>query len=212
MKLEVTTFITGKWRQNCYLVSDPKGAAIIIDPGGQAEEIAALVDEKGLKPHAIVNTHAHYDHVGAVAPLKDRYSVPFYLHSADETLLKRANLYRMLFESHDAIRVPTATHDISQLAPDFTIGPFDVTWISTPGHTEGSVCFLLGGSLFSGDTLMHNALGRTDLPGGNRERLLTSVRKLMQLPGDTVVYGGHGPPTTLEAEFAAGALVLSLLA
>jgi hydroxyacylglutathione hydrolase len=211
MSVQVTTFVNGKWRQNCYIIANQKGDAVIVDPGSQSEEIAALVDENHWRIHGIINTHAHYDHVGAVALLKERYHAPFYLHSADEHLLRRANLYRMLFESRDAVRIPTVTHDISNLPRTFELGPFEISWIPTPGHTEGSVCLLLQDFLFSGDTLMRDALGRTDLPGGNRDQLLASVRKLMDLPGRIVVCGGHGPRTTLDAEFSPGARVWSLL-
>jgi glyoxylase-like metal-dependent hydrolase (beta-lactamase superfamily II) len=209
--MRVTTVVNGRWRENCHIVADEAGNAIIVDPGSQYEMIAAEVDANQLRVLAIVNTHAHYDHVGAVAPLQERYDAPFYLHGADAPLLKRANLYRMLFESRDAVRIPTISHDIAMLPPAFEIGPLSVSWIATPGHTDGSVCLLLDNALFSGDTLMHNAIGRTDLPGGNRERLLASVRKLMDLPGETVVYAGHGPSTTLGAEFSAGSRVLDLL-
>jgi hydroxyacylglutathione hydrolase len=211
MSLQIQQFINGKWRQNCYIAANHEGDAIIVDPGSQADEIAELVDQNHWRIHAILNTHAHYDHVGAVAPLKDRYQAPFYLHGADEHLLKRANLYRMMFESRDAIKVPAMTQDISKLPAVFDVGPFPVSWIATPGHTEGSVCLLLEGYLFSGDTLMHDAVGRTDLPGGNREQLIASVRKLMDLPGETVVCGGHGPQSTLGAEFSPGSKVWSLL-
>lgn len=211
MDVQVTTFVNGRWRQNCYLITGSSADTIIVDPGSQADEIAALVDQNGWRVRAIVNTHAHYDHVGAVAALQDRYGAPFYLHRADEALLKRANLYRMLFESRDSVRIPSITHDLAAQRPAFEVGSLTLTWMATPGHTEGSVCLLLGGHLFSGDTLMRDTIGRTDLPGGNRERLLASVRQLMELPGDTVVLGGHGPRTTVAAEFAPGARVRSLL-
>jgi glyoxylase-like metal-dependent hydrolase (beta-lactamase superfamily II) len=146
-----------------------------------------------------------------VADLMDRYQVPFYLHRADEALLKRANLYRQVFEHPDPVRVPALTHDISNLPERFEPGPFNVQWLPTPGHTEGSVCFLIAGMLFSGDTLMHGTIGRTDLPGGNREKLLASVRGLQSLAADTVVWGGHGPSTTVGAEFSEGSRVRSLL-
>ncbi len=211
VSLEVTTFENGKWRENCYIVVRGGADALIVDPGSGWEEIAALVDEKRLRVHAIINTHAHYDHIGAVAGLKERYQVPFYLHVADEALLKRANLYRMLFESREAVRIPAMDRDISTLPAAFEIGPFAARWISVPGHTEGSVCFLIENFLFSGDTLMHNSVGRTDLPGGNREQLLASIRKLMDLPPETVVCPGHGPRTTLGEVFAQGTHVWSLL-
>lgn len=207
----MTQFVNGKWRQNCYLVANDAGDGLLVDPGSQAEEIAALVEQSRCRIHGILNTHGHYDHVGAVAPLKDRYQAPFYLHSADARVLKRANLYRMLFESQEAIRVPGIDRDISNLPAVFEVGPLSIGWIATPGHTEGSVCFRIGNFLFSGDTLMRGALGRTDLPGGNRDRLLESVRKLADLPGEIVVCGGHGRQSTLEAEFSPGAAVWSLL-
>jgi hydroxyacylglutathione hydrolase len=211
MSLQVTQFVNGKWNQNCYLLANNTGDAVIVDPGSQPAEIVALVDRNEWRIHAILNTHAHYDHIGAVVPLQERYRAPFYLHKADEPLLKRANLYRMLFESRDAIKVPTIDCDIAGLPVVFEVGPFSISWIATPGHTEGSVCLMAGEYLFSGDTLMHNAIGRTDLPGGNRERLLASVRKLMELPEDTVVCGGHGPQSSLKAEFSPGTRVWNLL-
>ena len=141
----------------------------------------------------------------------DRYRTSFYLHGSDQPLLKRANLYRMLFESREAVRIPDVTHDIAALPSNFQVGPFELSWIATPGHTEGSVSLLLSGFLFSGDTLMRDSIGRTDLPGGNQNQLVASVRKLMELPGETVVCGGHGPRTTVQAEFAPGARVRSLV-
>jgi glyoxylase-like metal-dependent hydrolase (beta-lactamase superfamily II) len=211
MSVAVTTFVNGKWRQNCYLVTTKEGDALIIDPGSGAGEIAGLLLENGLRPVAILNTHAHYDHMGAVAELMERYGVPFYLHGADGPLLKRANLYRMLFESEDPVRVPIISENIAALPAEFTVGPFQISWLATPGHTEGSVCLRIEGFLFSGDTLMRGAVGRTDLPGGNRDRILDSLRMLTGLPGDTEVCGGHGPRTTLAAEFSPGSRVWSLL-
>ncbi len=205
------TFVNGKWRENCYFVVNQDLDALIIDPGSRLEDICALVEENHWRIHAIVNTHAHYDHIGAVAGLQERFQVPFYMHAADAPLLKRANLYRMLFEAGEAIRIPTVTHDISLLPETFEAGPFTISWIATPGHTDGSVCLMCQGLLFSGDTLMHDSIGRTDLPGGNREKLLASIHKLKDLPPETVVYGGHGPRTTIGAEFSEGARVWSLL-
>jgi hydroxyacylglutathione hydrolase len=211
MSLEVTTFVNGKWRQNCHIVANSDRDAFIVDPGSQVEDIAMLVEQNRWRVHAIINSHGHYDHVGAVAGLMERYKAPFYLHGRDEPLLKRANLYRMLFESREAVRIPVVSHDLSSLSEVFEVGPFEISWISTPGHTEGSVCFAVQDFLFSGDTLMHDALGRTDLPGGNRDQLVSSVRKLMDLPRQMVVCAGHGERTTLEREFSPGTRVWSLI-
>src|SRR5215831_4490847 len=210
MGVEVTTIINGKWRQNCYVISNGS-ETLIVDPGSDAAEIAAVAEADGHQPLAILNTHAHYDHVGAVADLMDQYGAPFYLHGADEQLLKRANLYRIVFEGRDPVRIPAITHDISKLPATFPIGPFSITWLATPGHTAGSVCLLVDGHLFSGDTLMRGAVGRTDLPGVDRNRILASIQRLAELPPDTVVCGGHGPRSTLGEEFSAGAPVWRLL-
>jgi glyoxylase-like metal-dependent hydrolase (beta-lactamase superfamily II) len=212
MSLRVTTFTNGKWRQNCHIISNPSGEALIIDPGSRAEEIAQLIESNGCRPLAILNTHAHYDHIGAVADLRARYDLPFYLHGADEYLLKHVNLYRILFESQDLVRIPEMSHDLAQAPEVVRIGGFAISWIHTPGHTRGSVCLLVGDYLFSGDTLLPSALGRTDLPGGNRAQLIASVKKLMDLPRDLMVCAGHGERTTLKAEFSPGAPAWSLIA
>jgi glyoxylase-like metal-dependent hydrolase (beta-lactamase superfamily II) len=210
MSVLVKTFVNGRWKQNCYIVATD-GNAIIVDPGSQAEEIVALIEQNHWRVHGILNTHGHFDHLGAVAPLQEQYQAPFFLHGSDEKLMKRANLFRMMFEAKDPIRIPKVSQDISTLPPNFEVGPFRVGWIATPGHTEGSICFEIEDLLFSGDTLMRNAVGRTDLPGGNREQLLGSVKKLMSLPPETIVYGGHGPETTIGAEFTPGTRVWSFL-
>jgi glyoxylase-like metal-dependent hydrolase (beta-lactamase superfamily II) len=143
--------------------------------------------------------------------LQRDYAAPFYLHKSDEELMRRANLYRMVFEARDPVEIPTVSQDISALPAKFDVGPFQVEWMPTPGHTAGSVCLMMENKLFSGDTLMKNAIGRADLPGANKTQLLGSVRKLSLLPGETVVYGGHGAPTTIAAEFSSGSRVRELL-
>lgn len=209
MDARVTTFVNGRWHENCYLIADSRGDTLAIDPGSDAHGIGAIVG--GGRLLAILNTHAHYDHIGAVAELMARYDVPFYLHGADERLLRRANLYRSVFESRDPVRIPAGFEDIAALPAEFDIGPFRIGWLPTPGHTEGSVCLKIGDLLFSGDTLLHGNIGRTDLPGGDRRRLLFTLRTLESLPGETVVYPGHGPATTIAGEMSPGTTVWSLM-
>jgi len=201
MMVQVATFPNGKWRENCYIVGCEDGQALIIDPGSQPDGIAALIAERGWRLCAILNTHAHYDHVGAVEDLRVQYGVPFYLHRADELLLKRANLYRMLFESSETIRIPKETEPLPG-DEVVQVGPFSIDCVATPGHTPGSVCFRIGDYLFSGDTLLRGAVGRTDLPGGDRDQLAKSLRKLRSLPGGLVVYAGHGQSTILQKELS----------
>jgi glyoxylase-like metal-dependent hydrolase (beta-lactamase superfamily II) len=195
---QITTLPNGQWRQNCYILSSDNGQAIIFDPGSDAEMIQKYLDENKLEPLAILNTHAHYDHVGAVVTLMDRYEIPFYLHAGDEKLLKQANLYKILFESKKSIKVPVTFDDLSSLSAPLKINNFSFDVLSTPGHTPGSVCFLFFDTLFSGDTLMPNGPGRTDLPGGNKQALALSLDGLRKLPYQTIIYPGHGKPLTLE--------------
>jgi len=211
VSLTVTPFVNGRWKENCYIVANPAGDAVVIDPGSQAEELLNLIERERWRVHAVVNTHGHFDHIGAVAAIKERYQAPFFLHGADARLLQRANLYRMVFEARDPITVPEITCNIADLPEQFDVGPLKMSWIATPGHTEGSVCLRMENFLFAGDTLMRNALGRTDLPGGNRDQLLASVKKLMSLPEETIVFAGHGPSTTIAAEFTAGSKVWGML-
>lgn len=196
--LHIATLPNGQWKQNCYVLSEGGRQAILIDPGSDPEMIQGYLDVNQLEPIAILNTHAHYDHIGAVADLVDRYQIPFYLHAGDEKILKQANLYKILFESKKSVRIPTRFEDLASLPPNLKINNFSFDTINSPGHTPGGVCFLFSQCLFSGDTLMPNGPGRTDLPGGDELALSRSMENLRNLPAQTMIYPGHGRPLTLE--------------
>lgn len=196
--LHVTTFVNGKWRQNCYLISNAQREALIVDPGSDPEAIAELITELGVQPVAILNTHAHYDHIGAISGLMQKYQIPFFLHGDDAKLLKQANLYKILFETKNSISIPTFGEDFAKGPEGLRVAGFSVRVIHTPGHTAGGVCLLIGSNLFSGDTLMPGGPGRTDLPGGNKVKLKDSLQKLRELPDDYLVYAGHGKPFMLQ--------------
>src|SRR5207249_10742605 len=134
MTVRVTTFVNGRWKQNCYIASSENGDALVVDRGSQADELIALIDNNQWRICAILNTHGHFDHIGAVAPLQQHYSAPFYLHKSDERLMQRANLYRMVFEAPDPVKIPVLSQDISALSQDFEAGPFRIKWMATPGH------------------------------------------------------------------------------
>lgn len=173
------------------------GDAVVIDPGGEFPQIRAHVAAAGLRVHAVINTHAHYDHLGAVVPVVEEYGVLFHLHPADEDLLRRANFFRTLFLGEEAIRIPTIDAELADATP-LRFGALEIDVVHTPGHTPGSVCFEAGGELFTGDTVMARHLGRTDLPGGDRDALMSSVELLAQrYPRDTRVQPGHGEPASL---------------
>jgi len=203
MPLKVQTIVNGKWRQNCHILVNDHGEVLIIDPGSQAKLIAATIDDAGWQPLAIFNTHAHYDHIGAVADLAERYAIPFYLHSADDQLLKRANLYKMIFESQESIRQPAHVTDLESCGTEITVGNFLFSWIETPGHTEGGVCYLFPGHLVTGDTLLQNGAGRTDLPGGDDAVLRQSLLDLEGLSSDLTIHPGHGASCSLAKALGA---------
>lgn len=195
----VKRFVTGKWRENCYVLSLGQDA-LVVDPGGKAEAVIRHAKAKKLRVRAIVNTHAHYDHVGAVQKLKARFRAPFHLHSADIKLLTHANLYRKVFDGAAAVDIPAVDAPLDRVK-SLACGKLTLRVIKTPGHTPGSVCLLADGKLFSGDLLFKGKVGRTDLPGGDKKALAASLKRVARLPKETVVFPGHGRPTTIGEEF-----------
>ena len=198
--MEIKQIKTGKWKENCYVINNSQNEAIIIDPGAEADKIEQYIDVKNLIAIAIFNTHAHYDHIGAVKYLKNKYKVPFFLHSKDEKLLKSANLYQKIFDGVSAISIPKIDYYLDECDPKKIIKNFEIKIISTPGHTQGSVCIFISNYLFTGDTLMNGEIGRTDLPGGSKKVLIESLKKISVLPKDINIYPGHGIPTNIDFE------------
>lgn len=197
--LDIYTVPNGLWKQNCYVIVNSLKEALIIDPGSEGDRIASLIENLTVKPLAILNTHAHYDHIGAVDYLVNKYNIPFYLHTGDEKLLKQANLYKILFEATESILIPKIDAPIEIIAHDSGhINGFDISIIETPGHTNGGVCILLNKAMFSGDTLLPKGPATTNLPGGSLQRLTESLSLLRKLPGDITVYPGHGKPFLLQ--------------
>ena len=200
--MEVKCIVNGPWRENCYVVSNADGVAVVIDPGGEFPAICSYIAEHGLKVQAVLNTHAHYDHLGAVADVKKHYKVPFYLHSADSKLLKSANFYRKLFLGEQTITIPEVDSDLSGVEL-LNFQSLEVEVFHTPGHTPGGVCFRIGDELITGDTILAEHIGRTDLPGGDREQLVQSIHRLHgRFGGSLRIHPGHGGSTTLSAALA----------
>ena len=195
---DVHRIVTGPWKENCYVVA--AGAdAIVVDPGGELEAIQAHVEQAKLTVRAVLNTHAHYDHLGAVAGVVAAYDAPFHLHPDDADLLVRANFYRTLFLGEAPITIPTLDVPLAD-GDALRFGALAVEVAHTPGHTPGSVAFAIGDLLFTGDTIMASHLGRTDLPGGDRTTLLDSVARLAAaFAPETTIHPGHGRAAALGA-------------
>ena len=200
IELNIERITNGKWKENCYVVSNVNNDALIIDPGSDGIRIINFIKDNNLNADAIINTHAHYDHVGAISKLKDEFSIPLFLHSKDEKLLKTANLYAKLFDGIGPIKIPIVDYYYDQIDIQDYVKGFSIKVIFTPGHTWGSVCLLIEDSLFTGDTLFNGKIGRIDLPGGDKQSLIKSLKILSKLPHQTTIYPGHGASSTIGHE------------
>lgn len=195
----VWTLPTGPLQENAVLVAGPHGEGFLFDPGDEAERVLDLVRDAGVTVRGILLTHAHFDHIGAVQPVREALGVPVFLHPAD------LPLYRLGAASAARWNLPfvqpeAPDHEITQ-GQTFTAGDLTLTARELPGHAPGHVVFVGDGFVVAGDTLFQGGIGRTDLPGGNHPQLLAGIaRELLSLPDETVVYPGHGPVTTVGAE------------
>lgn len=186
--MTVTSLPVGSIGTNCYLLYDETTRdAAVIDPGDNAKPVAARIRELGLNVRGILLTHGHFDHCGDVKRIRKLTGAQVFVHPADR------DLPIMLRRGLEADR-DLADGDVLDLAGT------RLRVLHTPGHTPGSVCFLCGDLLFSGDTLFAGSCGRTDFPGGSWPEMLASLRRLAELEGDYKVYPGHGEETTLEQE------------
>jgi glyoxylase-like metal-dependent hydrolase (beta-lactamase superfamily II) len=192
--LRVEVIVTsGAWRENCYVLTHlPSGEQAIVDPGGDAERIVAAA---GGDVRHLLLTHAHHDHVGAAAAVARAVGRPCRLHRSDERLLRHAPMYALRFAQK---RIePPAPYETFQEPPALPLGPHRIEVLHTPGHTPGSVCYVVGGMALTGDTLLRESVGRTDLPGGDWDTLSHTVGALVErLPAGTVLLPGHGAAWT----------------
>ena len=188
---QVDTLITGApWKENCYVVRHgPSGDLAVIDPGDNVDAIVKACAPGTVR--YVLLTHGHHDHVGAAAPLCRHFNLPCHLHQAEVRTLRHAPMYALRFASKK-IDAPDAVQTFDKAA-DLRLGGQALAVYHTPGHTPGSVCYALAGAAFTGDTLLREALGRTDLPGADAVALNASVTRLLaQLPADTLLLPGHG--------------------
>lgn len=198
----IETVIVGPFGANCYIIGCSESyEAIVIDPGDDADEILKVVREHHLKINAIMITHAHIDHIGAVAKVKAIQGGCVMMHNGDQFLLDNAAYQADMFTLPRP--EPFAVDTYPEEGAKVSFGNYTGRILSTPGHSPGGICLYLDGHLFTGDTLFMDSVGRTDLPRGSSEQLLQSIReKLLILPPGTAVYPGHGPATTLGREMA----------
>ena len=196
------TVVVGAMQVNCYILAAKEGsAAIIIDPGDQKRKIQNVLDKYRLKPAFIINTHGHYDHIGA----DNDFGVPVYVHHEDAEMLIDPQL-----NLSGAFSLPYGVKSEIRLLEDnemVDLEDMQLQVLHIPGHTPGGIALRLlrpkNNIVFTGDSLFFNSIGRADLAGGDEDLLKNGIKvKLFTLPDDTIVYPGHGQPSTIGEEKA----------
>lgn len=192
--------VVGSYMVNCYLTGDSDTKEIIIiDPGFKPEDIINAIEEKDFIPVAIVLTHGHGDHIGAVEELIAKYQVPLFIHKFDEELIKGGtSSFTKMMHGRDIILKADKYLSDGDIV---TAGKMEYKVLHTPGHTRGGICLVCEDAIFSGDTLFRGSIGRTDFPGGSYDEIINSIKtKLLDYPDDTKVFPGHNSPSTIGYE------------
>ena len=210
--MDVRCFTVGQVAENCYLLRrDGADRGLIVDPGEEADRILGAVDSLGLEIDAILVTHCHFDHIGAVAPVAEATGAPVWCPEIEVPVLADIMSYVPWpgfgpYESYDADETVAGGEHLS-------LAGLEIDVVFTPGHSPGHVTYAIPdeGALFSGDVLFQGSVGRTDLPGGDWGTLLESIRGLVDShPEETTVYPGHMGITTLGAERATNPFLAEL--
>lgn len=195
----IESIVTGSFMENAWILGNEESKyAIIFDPGDNVSNIIGKMNELDLTPVFILNTHTHPDHLGAAAELQKRFDLPFAIHE-DELPTFNSAKNTAQFLGLLNFQLPEVTTFLSD-GQVLEINNLHLQVLHTPGHSPGSICFMTGKHLFSGDTLFQGSVGRTDLPGGSMKQLSDSLKRLSQLPEDTRVYPGHGEITSIKQE------------
>lgn len=207
--LNVKRFTVNPLQENCYLVYDDNKVGALIDCGalykGELDSINTFIDKESIQLTAVLQTHAHFDHIFGLPHIYEKYGLKPQMHAME------LSLYEDFHESLAMFGMPTYEAKMPPVESFFndgdllSIGDETLEVIHTPGHTPGGVCFYNKTThiLFSGDTLFNGSIGRSDFPGGSHKTLINSIReRLMSLPPETIVYSGHGGGTTIGSEKA----------
>lgn len=206
MKLHVETFTFNQFQENTFVVYDDNKQCVIIDPGcyerSEQQLLQGFISDNNLKPLALLNTHAHIDHILGNAFVQRTYDLDHYLHIDDLVTMRAVESYAHVYGFSGYEISPEPTH-IMQANDTLNFGGISFDVFCTPGHAPGHVVFYNEENQFvvNGDVLFNGSFGRVDLPGGDLEILKKSIHEILfQLPEETIVYCGHGAPTTIEKE------------
>ncbi|XOQ16769.1 MAG: Lactamase-B domain-containing protein [Shouchella clausii] len=192
----------GPLQTNAYVLYNEEKEAVLFDPGGDGAAFVNWIREQKLTPQAILLTHAHFDHIGALEEVRQAFACPVYLHDAEKQWLLDPVKNGSARMGREPIKTKPADHLLKDEST-LKVGSFSFKLFHTPGHSPGSVSYYVADEniVFSGDALFQQGIGRTDLFGGNHELLLQSIHnKLLTLPEETIVASGHGPLTTIGQE------------
>ncbi|MFC2097387.1 MBL fold metallo-hydrolase [Bacteroidota bacterium] len=188
--IRIERIVVGNWKENTFLLIK-NNKLWIIDPGDEFVEIDRVICNLNLTPIGIINTHGHFDHIGAVAELQEKYDIPFYIHASDKQLVRQANLYRKIAGENGIIKTPKIDYYLNKLS-EIELDGIKIYIFHTPGHTKGSLTFMIQEHVFIGDLFFNNELARTDLPGGNVEQLKQSIKFVLANFKNMNIHTGHG--------------------
>ncbi|MGX7393714.1 MBL fold metallo-hydrolase [Carnobacterium mobile] len=196
--VEVKRIVTGAIEENCYLIYEDV-TALIVDPGDDFPKIMQTIEDLQVTPVAILLTHCHYDHIGALEETRTTYNVPVYVSSLEKDWLSNPELNLSV---HGGKPVIAQSADFEfEMMRDYTIGGLSFRVVPTPGHSPGGVSFIFEDFVITGDALFQGSVGRTDLPGGDHEALLEGIREqLFTLEDEMQIYPGHGDASTIGDE------------
>jgi glyoxylase-like metal-dependent hydrolase (beta-lactamase superfamily II) len=196
----IETITVGSFAMNCYLIIHPEtGEAIYIDPGAESDLLIEKLSQRDINLKYVINTHCHIDHTAEVSRIINHFKVPFYIHKGELPLLNNLKDQGDFF-GLPVDEIPKVT-DFLEDNQTLQFANSTIKIIHTPGHSPGGISILIEDSIFVGDCLFMDSIGRTDLLGGDYDQLITSIKtKLLTLEDSTVVYPGHGPATTIERE------------
>lgn len=201
MSYRMETFVLTPLEENCYVLHDEQGLAIVIDPGENSANLTGFLRSGALKPQLILLTHGHFDHMGGAAALASTFRIPVAVHELEAPLLEEPFVggARLFGFDADPVRPDLLLSDGQAIR----VGRINLEVLHTPGHSPGSVTFLdrSRGRAFCGDLIFRGAIGRYDLPGASGEQLYRSIQeRILTLPDEVELLPGHGQPTTVGLE------------
>ncbi len=202
----IRQLIVGALQVNCYLLADKDGTAVVVDPGGDGKRIVSTIGDLGLSVKAVINTHGHFDHIGANDIVAAEFGVPVMIHADDEEMLNQPKSSNPMFGDVQTYAGESPVEHMSD-GDTLTFGGVSIDVRHTPGHTKGGVCLLVSidgadaKDMITGDTLFAGSVGRTDLPGGDTNTLMASIKEqILSLGDDLAIHPGHGDSSSLAHE------------